>query len=258
MSDLTQIAPHGGTLINLLVEGDAASALVAEAANLPTLVVGERELSDLEMLAVGALSPLTGFQGKADYDAVLDRMHLANGLPWAIPVVLSVSEDEAHRIGGASAVALAPSEGADPIAVLRVSGTFKRDKQKEATSVYGTDDGEHPGVAAVYAAGDICVAGTLEVISLPAHDDFQSYRLTPAQTRAEFAKRGWRTVVGFQTRTRSTVPMNTSRSARWRSPTDSWFTRWSVPPRPTTCRRMCGCSATRRSSRVTTPGTAPW
>ena len=200
MSDLTQIAPHGGTLINLLVEGDAASALVAEAANLPTLVVGERELSDLEMLAVGALSPLTGFQGKADYDAVLDRMHLANGLPWAIPVVLSVSEDEAHRIGGASAVALAPSEGADPIAVLRVSGTFKRDKQKEATSVYGTDDGEHPGVAAVYAAGDICVAGTLEVISLPAHDDFQSYRLTPAQTRAEFAKRGWRTVVGFQTR----------------------------------------------------------
>ena len=200
MSDPSQIAPHGGTLINLLVEGDGATALVAEAANLPKLVVGERELSDLEMLAVGALSPLTGFQGEADYHAVLDSMHLVNGLAWAIPVVLSVSDDAAHRIGGAGAVALTPAEGADAIAVLRVTGTFKRDKKKEATSVYGTDDGEHPGVAAVYAAGDTCVAGTLEVIALPAHDDFQTYRMTPAQTRAEFAKRGWRTVVGFQTR----------------------------------------------------------
>jgi sulfate adenylyltransferase len=200
MSDPTQIAPHGGTLINLLAEGGAAAALASEAANLPKLVVGERELSDLEMLAVGALSPLTGFQGEADYHAVLDSMHLTNGLPWAIPVVLSVSDEDAHRIGGAGAVALLPAEGADAIAILRVSGTFKRDKQKEATSVYGTDDGEHPGVAAVYAAGDTCVAGDLEVIALPAHDDFQQYRLTPAETRAEFAKRGWRTVVGFQTR----------------------------------------------------------
>ena len=200
MSDPSQIAPHGGTLINLMVGGDGATSLVAEAANLPKLVVGERELSDLEMLAVGALSPLTGFQGEADYHAVLDSMHLVNGLPWAIPVVLSVSDDDAHRIGGAGAVALTPAEGADAIAVLRVTGTFKRDKKKEATSVYGTDDGEHPGVAAVYAAGDTCVAGTLEVIALPAHADVQAYRMTPAQTRAEFAKRGWRTVVGFQTR----------------------------------------------------------
>jgi sulfate adenylyltransferase len=200
LSDPTQIAPHGGTLINLLAEGGTAAALASEAANLPKLVVGERELSDLEMLAVGALSPLTGFQGEADYHAVIDSMHLTNGLPWAIPVVLSVSDEDAHRIGGAGAVALLPAEGADAIAILRVSGTFKRDKQKEATNVYGTDDGEHPGVAAVYAAGDTCVAGDLEVIALPAHDDFQQYRLTPAETRAEFAKRGWRTVVGFQTR----------------------------------------------------------
>ncbi|MEA2581701.1 MAG: sulfate adenylyltransferase [Actinomycetota bacterium] len=200
MSDPTQIAPHGGTLINLLAGGGAAAALASEAANLPKLVLGERELSDLEMLAVGALSPLTGFQGEADYHSVIDSMHLTNGLPWAIPVVLSVSDEDAHRIGGAGAVALLPAEGANAIAILRVSGTFKRDKQKEATNVYGTDDGEHPGVAAVYAAGDTCVAGDLDVIALPAHDDFQQYRLTPAETRAEFAKRGWRTVVGFQTR----------------------------------------------------------
>ncbi len=200
MSEHDQIAPHGGTLVNLVAAPDAAAALVAEAANLPKLVVGERELSDLEMLAVGALSPLTGFQGEADYHAVLDSMHLANGVPWAIPVVLSVTDDEAHQIGNAGSVALLPGEGEDAIAVLRVSGTFTRDKAKEAISVYRTDDMEHPGVKAVYEAGDTCIAGTLEVISLPTHDDFAQYRLTPAETRAVFAERGWKTVVGFQTR----------------------------------------------------------
>ena len=200
MAEHDQITPHGGTLVNLLAGTDAAAALSAEAANLPKLVVGERELSDLEMLAVGALSPLTGFQGEADYRSVLDSMRLANGLPWAIPVVLSVSEEQAHQFGSGGSVALLPAEGVDALAVLRVSETFKRDKAKEAVSVYRTDDTEHPGVKAVYEAGDYCVAGTLEVISLPEHDDFQNYRLTPAETRAVFAERGWKTVVGFQTR----------------------------------------------------------
>jgi sulfate adenylyltransferase len=200
MAEHDQITPHGGTLVNLLAGTDAAAALAAEAANLPKLVVGERELSDLEMLAVGALSPLTGFQGEADYRSVLDSMRLANGLPWAIPVVLSVSEEQAHQFGSGGSVALLPAEGADALAILRVSETFKRDKAKEAVSVYRTDDTEHPGVKAVYEAGDYCVAGTLEVISLPEHDDFQNYRLTPAETRAVFAERGWKTVVGFQTR----------------------------------------------------------
>ncbi len=200
MAENDQIAPHGGTLMNLLADGDAATALAAEAANLPKIVVGARELSDLEMLAVGALSPLTGFQGEADYRSVLDSMRLADGLPWAIPVVLSVTEEQAHQLGGGGSVALLPADGADAIAILRVSETFKRDKAKEATSVYRTDDGDHPGVKAVHEAGDYCVAGTLEVISLPEHGDFQDYRLTPAQTRAAFAERGWKTVVGFQTR----------------------------------------------------------
>ena len=84
------------------------------------------------MLATGALSPLTGFQGEDDYHAVLDRMHLADGLPWAIPVVLGLADDDLHRVGGADAIALCPSEGAAPIAILRVTGQFKRDKHKEA------------------------------------------------------------------------------------------------------------------------------
>jgi len=200
MNDTDPIAPHGGTLVNLVAGVDAGAALKAEAANLPKVVVSERELSDLEMIAVGALSPLTGFQGSDDYHAVLETMHLTNGLPWAIPVTLSLSDDEAHRLGGADAVALLPAEGTDAIAVLRIQQIFKRDKPKEAVSVYRTDDLEHPGVKALYEAGDNCVAGTLEVIALPSHDDFLNYRLTPADTRAAFRERSWKTVVGFQTR----------------------------------------------------------
>jgi sulfate adenylyltransferase len=200
MSDTPQIAPHGGTLVNLLAADAEADALRAEAEHLPKLVVSERELADLEMLAVGALSPLTGFQGERDYHSILERMHLENGLAWAIPVTLSVDQDGAHRLGGAESVALCASEGAEPLAVLRIGEIYKRDRSKEAMGVYQTEDAEHPGVAAMLAAGGLCVAGELRVISLPPHDDFREYRLTPAQTRAAFAERGWRTVVGFQTR----------------------------------------------------------
>ena len=200
MSEITQIQPHGGTLVNLLAGDAETDALRTEAANLPKIVVSPRELADLEMLAVGALSPLTGFQGAGDYRSVLDTMHLENGLPWAIPVTLSVDDESAHRLGGAEAVALTSAEGAEPLAILRITEIFKRDRSKEALSVYGTEESEHPGVAAMLAAGEFCVAGELRVIALPPHDDFQGYRLTPAQTRAAFADRGWRTVVGFQTR----------------------------------------------------------
>ena len=198
MTDSSPIAPHGGTLVDLFAADP--EALAGEAANLPKVVANERELADLEMLATGALSPLTGFQGEADYHAVLDAMHLQSGLAWAIPVALGLSEDELHRVGGAASIALCAEPGADPLAVLRVTGHFKRDKRKEATSVYRTDDLEHPGVKALYEAGDHCVAGTLEVIALPKHDDFLNYRLKPAETREAFSQRGWKTVVGFQTR----------------------------------------------------------
>jgi sulfate adenylyltransferase len=198
MSDTFPIAPHGGELVDLMAVDTAA--LANEAANLPKLVVGQRELSDLEMLATGALSPLRGFQGEADYRSVIETMHLEDGLAWAIPVVLSAGEDDRHRLSGSDSIALVASVDSNPLAVLRVSGIFPRDKSIEAAKVYGTEDGEHPGVRAVYEAGDLCIAGDIEMISLPPHEDFIAYRLQPAQTRAAFAERGWRTVVGFQTR----------------------------------------------------------
>jgi sulfate adenylyltransferase len=200
MLDPNPIAPHGGTLVDLLATGARAEQLAQEAANLPKVAVNGRELSDLEMLAVGALSPLEGFVGERDYHSILEAMHLEDGLPWTIPVTLSLTEDEAHRLGGTDAVALVPSEGADPLAVLRISEIYRRDRRKEALGVFGTEDAKHPGVAALLEAGDLCAAGTLEVVTLPGHDTFLEYRLTPAQTRQAFAERGWRTVVGFQTR----------------------------------------------------------
>jgi len=194
------IAPHGGTLVNLLVPDGDRQRLIDEAGNHPKLTVKDRELSDLEMLAIGALSPLTGFVGEDDYRSILETMHLTNGPAWTIPVTLSVDDEEAKRIGGSEAVALAASEGGEPLAILEVAQVYKRDREKEAQAVFGTQELEHPGVKALHDAGDFCVAGELRVLSLPPHDDFVGYRLTPAQTREEFSRRGWETVVGFQTR----------------------------------------------------------
>lgn len=199
-AEFPQIVPHGGTLVDLLTTGAEADALRAEAASLPKIVVSERELSDLEMLAVGALSPLTGFQGERDYHAVLETMHLESGQAWSIPVTLSVDEDGAHRLGGRDSVVLCAADDEEPLAVLRISEVFRRDRSKEALAVYRTEDVEHPGVSALHAAGDHCVAGELKVLSLPPHDDFRAFRLTPGETRTAFRERGWRTVVGFQTR----------------------------------------------------------
>jgi sulfate adenylyltransferase len=200
MPDHQTIAPHGGTLVDLLVPGEQRDRARTEADHLPKLVVSERELSDLEMLAVGALSPLTGFVGEADYLSVLDTMHLSNGLAWSIPVTLSLTDEDVKRIGAGTSVALLPAEGAPPLAIVDLTEVFKRDREKEALAVFGTEDLEHPGVRALQEAGDFCLAGPVRALTLPVHDDFVRYRLTPAQTRAEFADRGWRTVVGFQTR----------------------------------------------------------
>ncbi len=200
MSEHQTIAPHGGTLVDLLLPEGQREAARDEAERLPRLTVSERELSDLEMLTVGALSPLTGFEGREDYVSVLETMHLPNGLPWSIPVTLSLTDDDVRRIGGAEAVTLVAEDAGAPLAIVDVAEVFERDREKEALGVFGTRDPEHPGVAALLEAGDHCLAGPVRALALPPHDDFVDYRLTPAQTRAAFAERGWNTVVGFQTR----------------------------------------------------------
>src|SRR5581483_9815854 len=173
---------------------------VAERArSLPALQLNARTVSDIEMLAIGAYSPLQGFLGQADYRGVLSGMHLSSGIPWSIPITLAVTPEQATGLKEGQEVALQDESGRT-LAILELAEKFSYDKQEEARQVYRTEEEAHPGVAALYAQGDVLLGGAVHVIERPPHDDFAQYRLDPAQTRALFQEKGWRTVVGFQTR----------------------------------------------------------
>ena len=187
------IAPHGGNLVDRTVSGDEAAALAAEAAGLPRVQMTEKQTADLDMIASGALSPLTGFMSQADYAATVETMHLAGGLPWALPVTLGVE-------GGVTAgrIALEGNEG-DLLAVMDVAEVFEADRRAEAEKVYRTTEDAHPGVAQIYAEGSTLVGGPIKVFKRPA-PAFPAAQLDPVDTRAAFSERGWSRVVGFQTR----------------------------------------------------------
>jgi len=190
--------PHGGELIDRRVTGSAAEALKREAADLRAIDLNERELSDIEMLAIGGYSPLTGFMGQADYQSVVESMRLANGLPWTIPITLSLADDEAAGVHLGDRLVL--RYDGRPLAILDVEDIFHRDKHNEAAKVYRTTEEAHPGVAALYAEGDTLVGGPIEVFGEMPELPFPEQRLTPRQTRDHFARNEWKTVVGFQTR----------------------------------------------------------
>ena len=191
------IAPHGGRLNPREVTGDAARALEERARTLPQHRLNSRERSDLELLANGGFSPLDGFMTEAQYRVSVDEMHLPDGLPWSIPVTLSVSKEQANAIR--DEVALADVDGT-PLAVMSVAESFEYDREHEAAKVYRTTEEKHPGVAALYAQDDVLIGGPVQVFRRPANAAFAEYRLDPRQTRAAFAERGWKRVVGFQTR----------------------------------------------------------
>jgi sulfate adenylyltransferase len=181
------IRPHGGELVDRT--GTRPDGLDA----LETLLLTARELSDLDMLACGALSPLEGFMGRADYDSVVEDMHLTNGLPWALPVALAV--DAAPR---GDTVALGDQSGR-PVAVLEVEELYEYDKTREAERCFRTTDDAHPGVARLYAQKPLYLAGRVTVFER-AEPPFPELALDPADARRTFAERGWKRVVGFQTR----------------------------------------------------------
>jgi len=191
--------PYGGQLVELLASDEERDELLAEAHRLPAIRLDSRTLSDLELLTVGGYSPLRGFMTEAEYRTVVEEMALPSGLPWSIPITLAVPAEAAADLRVGRRVALCDTSG-DPLAVLDVEDVFRRDKTREARLVYRTEDEAHPGVAALYASGDVLVGGPVRAIRLPEHRDFLPYRLTPRETRAVFRERGWRTIVGFQTR----------------------------------------------------------
>ena len=192
------ISPHGGTLVNREVKGAERERLVEAAGGMPALRLGARAASDLELIATGAYSPLEGFLGEADYLSVRDRMRLASGTAWSLPVTLSVTKDEAGRLGVGRDVAL--YEGGHLLGVLHLAEKYARDKVREAELVYRTTDEAHPGVRALYGEGEWLLGGRVSLVNRTAGVAFREYRKDPAETRELFRQRGWRRVVAFQTR----------------------------------------------------------
>jgi sulfate adenylyltransferase len=190
------IAPHGGELVDLIARGDERARLAERAGSLPRARLTARQAADLELLSNGGFSPLRGFQGSEDWKRVVEEMRLADGLAWSIPVVLATDADAAPG----EDVALEAPEGR-LLGIISVEEVFERDVEREAEQVYRTRDHEHPGVAALVAEGARCLAGPVRTVDLPDHPAaFRPYLLPPAESRAAFADRGWKTIVGFQTR----------------------------------------------------------
>ena len=166
--------------------------------SLPQVQVGSRQLADLEMLANGAYSPLNGFMKYNDYLSVVNEMHLSNGLPWTVPITLAVSAEQAAALSEGSQIALIDAEGALQ-AVMIIEEKFGYNKQLEANKVYRTLEEAHPGVNVLYQQGEVLLGGPVRVVALQ-QQAFYQYRFTPTQSRQMFIERGWKRVVGFQTR----------------------------------------------------------
>ena len=192
------IAPHGGELVSNMASEVERVDLQERARGLPEITVGSRQLADLEMLVIGAYSPLSGFMKRADYLGVVNNMHLENGLPWSVPITLSVTSEQAVSLKEGSQVALVNEQGTLQ-AVMLLEEKYGYDKQHEARKVYRTIEEAHPGVKVVYQQGDVLLGGAVRVVALP-NQAFAEYRFTPVQSRRQFTERGWKRVVGFQTR----------------------------------------------------------
>ena len=193
------ISPHGGRLINRMLEGKEREEAEKRAQGLEKIELTEREISDIEMIAIGAFSPLEGFMCKDDYHSVMDTMTLKSGAVWTIPITLSVTSEEAKGLKEGMEVALTDNKK-EVLALLCIEEIFGHDKDKEAIQVYGTAEDAHPGVKKVYEMGDTLLGGKVSVIKRPEHAEFNDQRLDPVETRRLFREKGWKRVVGFQTR----------------------------------------------------------
>ncbi len=193
------ITPHGGKLVNRVAPAAQADETLARARTLKKIPLDDRTTSDLEMIGNGGLSPLEGFMSAADYRTVVKDMHLANGLPWTVPITLSTEPVLADGIALGEDVALV-NEAGDALAVMTVEEKYTYDKKERCLAVFKTDDAAHPGVAATLKMCDVLLGGPVMLPRPIPHRRFLEYRLSPAETRAMFAAKGWSTVVGFQTR----------------------------------------------------------
>jgi len=194
------IPPHGGELVDLVVDPTRAAELKEESVSYASWDLTDRQLCDLELLASGGFSPLTGFNTREEYDGIVTDMRLPDGTLWPMPITLDIDAETAALLEPGASLALRDPEGV-MLAVLNVADVWEPDKESEARQVLGSTNTEHPAVGYLFdIAGTHYVGGRLEVIELPSHFDYKTLRMTPAETRARFSKRGWRTIVAFQTR----------------------------------------------------------
>jgi sulfate adenylyltransferase len=196
------IAPHGGTLIDRSLPPQRAAEATATAAELPSITLSAKQSCDLEMLAVGAFSPLDGFTGAADFRSICRDARLSDGTVWPIPITLAVADAVRATLREGRRAALRHADGT-LAGLIEVREVYPHDRKLELLSVFRTEDARHPGVQTVLEEGDWLVGGPVEVLAptpASAEELFWEWRLPPARTRAAFAERGWSTVVAFQTR----------------------------------------------------------
>lgn len=199
-TEIVSITPHGGTLVDRQLRGSARDAVLERVGSLLRVPLSPMNASDVEMIAVGAYSPLAGFMGRADYERVVEEMRLANGLVWSLPITLPIDDDLAANIKEGQEIALTQDDNI--IAIMEVAEKFPYDKEREASKVYQTRDTDikHPGVARLSRQGSVLLGGNIWLLNWPEPRQFSKLRYTPTQVREKFIANQWRRVVGFQTR----------------------------------------------------------
>lgn len=197
---MTTILPHGGRLINRLATGEERERLLAEAKELKSISINKWTISDLDLIGVGAFSPLTGFLNEDDYRSVVQRMRLADGTVWSIPITLSVTEEQSKNLSVGETVTLIGDHDEVVYGLLKVGSVYQVDQKEEAVNVFKTDSDEHPGVNKLYERTPFYVGGEVTVLNRPKPERFGEFYFDPAETRRIFEEKGWKSVVGFQTR----------------------------------------------------------
>lgn len=192
------IQPHGGKLVNRIAEGKEREDLLNKAKSLKNIQLNSREISDLEMISIGVFSPLEGFLLEEDYHSVVENLRLENGLVWSMPITLSVTSEEAKNFKIGQEIALLNQD--EILGILQLGQIYTYDKHKEAQFVYKTTDAAHPGVAYLYNQGELLLGGRTILLNRPKHEEFPDYWFDPVKTRQVFQERGWKRIVGFQTR----------------------------------------------------------
>lgn len=197
---MMSIEPHGGKLVNRMADQEEKEAILSQSLHYKQVKVDKWTLSDIDLIGTGAFSPLTGFMNEGDYYHVLNHMRLMDGTVWSLPVTLSVHAAAASRIQLGERVSIIGEEDGECYAMLDVESIYKVDQKQEALSVYGTKDQAHPGVSKLYSRSNVYIGGKITVLKRLRRTQFQQYYLDPADTRAFFREKGWKTICGFQTR----------------------------------------------------------